>query len=64
MLDSASGWPAQLRRLGDTLPKSGSHSWKVDVVVKPIGWVGAFRQSRETGRWFSGRHSIHMFGNP
>ena len=63
VLDSASGWPAQLRNLGGNLPKIASHSWKVDVCVKPIGWIGTFRQSRETGRWFSGRHSIHMLGN-
>jgi hypothetical protein len=38
-------------------------SWRIDVVVKPVGYLGNFRRSRETGRWFAGPHSLHVVGN-
>jgi hypothetical protein len=62
MLDVAAGWYAMLARIGATLPDLGAHSWHVDVVVRPIGWLGTFRRSRVTGLWFQGKHSIHMMG--
>lgn len=34
----------------------------VDVFDKRVGWLGTYRQSRVTGRWFAGTHSLHMVG--
>lgn len=56
-------WIADLEALGGSLPSLGDRSWRVDVFDRTIGWLGEFRRSRVTGRWFSGRHSIHMQGN-
>jgi hypothetical protein len=63
ILDRAENWYASLAAWGKTLPDIGNRSWKVDVVVKPIGWLGTFRRSRQTGLWFQGRHLIHQEGN-
>lgn len=63
LLDTYSGWYAALARLGATLPvRTDGRSWRVDVVVRPIGWLGTYRQSRVTGRWFTGRHRWHELG--
>ena len=64
LLDSMAGWYHELQLHGTTLPDLGAHSWHVDVVVKPVGWLGTFRRSRVTGLWFLGRHSVHMAGQP
>lgn len=45
------------------LPSLGEHSWHVDVFERRVGWLGNFRRSRETGRCFVGKHSIHMLGS-
>lgn len=50
-------------KYGATLPSLGTGSWHVDVVVKPMGWLGTFRRSWVTGLWFQGRHLIHAAGN-
>jgi hypothetical protein len=34
----------------------------VHVTVAPLGFLGTYRQSRVTGRWFTGKHSTHMLG--
>lgn len=52
-----------LVELGADLPKLANASWYVDVFVKPIGYLGRFQRSRETGLWFSGRHRYHTLGN-
>jgi len=63
LLERATGWYFQLGQQGARLPVLQGRSWHVDVVVKPIGWLGMFRQSRSTGRWFRGKHSVHIEGN-
>jgi len=63
VLDETRGWYDQLIHYGTTLPSLDSRSWHVDVVVKSMGWLGTFRQSRQTGLWFQGRHLIHAAGN-
>jgi hypothetical protein len=63
MVDHAKDWYGNLERLGKGLPDLGKRSWRVDVVVRPLGWLGTFRRSRCSGRWFQGRHLIHMWGN-
>lgn len=57
-------WYLDLTERGRTLPDLGDRSWHVDVFVKPVGFLGTFRKSRTTGRWFTGRHRFHMWGNP
>ena len=64
LLDEARGWYPQLMKYGATLPPLEKSSWHVEVVVKPLGWLGTFRRSWVTGRWFQGRHMIHAAGNP
>lgn len=62
-VDRYAGWYSALGQLGGELPpRRDGRSWRVDVVCRPIGWLGTFRRSRLTGRWFSGRHSIHTLG--
>jgi hypothetical protein len=62
-LPSYLGWYAALSRLGSGLPpRADGPSWRVDVVVRPLGCLGTYRCSRRTGRWFSGRHQWHELG--
>jgi hypothetical protein len=57
-------WYATLHEVAASLPpRPDGRSWRVDVIVKPIGWLGTFRLSRNTGRWFSGPHSLHVWGS-
>lgn len=63
-LDSMSGWYSALTELAGSLPgHEGPPSWKVEVVVRSVGWLGTYRRSRTTGLWFSGRHRNHLAGN-
>jgi hypothetical protein len=65
VLDTYCGWYAALTRLGLKLPaRPDGQSWRVHVTVKPLGYLGAYRRSRTTGRWFSGRHKHHLLGWP
>jgi len=65
VLDGYAGWYGRLARVGRELPTlPRERSWRVDVVVRPVGWLGTFRRSRTTGRWFSGRHRVHEMGAP
>lgn len=41
-------------------PGGRDRTWRVDVVVRPVGYLGTFRRSRTTGLWFSGRHRHHV----
>jgi hypothetical protein len=59
----AHSWYATLGALGRTLEPRNQQSWYVDVFVKPIGFMGTFRQSRSSGNWFSGQHRFHAPGN-
>lgn len=57
-----SGWPHLLwdNQLRTT---TGGRSVRTSVVCTPVGWLGEFRFSRQTGGWFRGRHSVHLIGN-
>lgn len=62
-LPSYAGWYTTLSRVGSGLPtRVDGRSWRVEVVVRPMGWLGTYRYSRRTGRWFSGRHRWHELG--
>ncbi|CAM3130077.1 hypothetical protein GCM10009763_28240 [Dermacoccus profundi] len=63
MLGAFSGWYSHLAQTPKELPKR-SRSWRVDVLIQPFGWMGTYRQSRVTGRWFTGPHRAHMLGYP
>ncbi|WP_146084481.1 hypothetical protein [Rathayibacter sp. AY1C1] len=60
---AADAWYVDLKNRGDELPVIGVQSWKVDVFVKPIGYLGTYRRSMQTGLWFTGRHRYHAAGN-
>lgn len=63
VFDEYARWYVKLTKFGRSLPpRVDGRSWRVDVVVKPVGWLGTYRLSRSTGRWFSGPHSIHEWG--
>jgi hypothetical protein len=62
VIDGMLGWYRALATLGATLPDIGQRSWRVDVVVRPVGWLGTYRRSRVTGLWFAGRHRFHHRG--
>jgi hypothetical protein len=62
ILEAMSGWYRTLDKHASDLPDLGQHSWYVDVLSKPVGWLGTFRRSRQTGLWFSGRHRHHVVG--
>lgn len=63
-LTSMTGWYRALRDNAASLPGIGtSPSWRVDVIVRPVGWLGTYRRSRLTGQWFSGRHRHHQVGH-
>ncbi|MAT04733.1 MAG: hypothetical protein CL424_06795 [Acidimicrobiaceae bacterium] len=61
LADSMIGWYRQLHEV--KLPDLGDRSWYVDVVVKPVGHLGTFRRSRQTGRYFAGPHRYHLYGH-
>ena len=44
-------------------PDAGHRSWHVDVLCRPVGWLGTYRRSRQSGVWFSGPHRYHQVGN-
>ncbi|WP_458107206.1 hypothetical protein M1D51_16085 [Arthrobacter sp. R3-55] len=63
-LPTSYGWYEALTRAAAGLPeRTDGRSWRVDVTTEDVGFIGRFRMSRATGRWFSGKHSSHMLGN-
>jgi hypothetical protein len=57
------GWYRALHERGNELPgRPQGHGWRVDVVVDGIGYLGTYRRSRQTKRWFAGRHGVHQLG--
>lgn len=65
LVPSYFGWLRVLHDADTVLsPRPDGRSWRVDVVCEPIGWLGTYRRSRVTGRWFTGRHRDHLLGWP
>ena len=65
VMPSAVGWYQALHDVGAALPGGGARQgWRIDVVVTPIGHLGTYRQSRQSGRWFAGHHRWHQLGIP
>lgn len=62
ILDRAQGWYRNLSLKTHRLQQDGWRSYHIDVIVKPIGWLGTYRRSGDSGLWFLGKHSVHMKG--
>ena len=58
--DTYAGWYRKLDSY--TSAGAGVQSERVDVFCRSIGWMGQYRRSRLTGRWFRGRHRWHELG--
>lgn len=59
------GWYRALAEFGAQLPGDAQRrGWRVDVTVAGIGYLGTFRRSRRSGRWFAGQHRWHELGIP
>lgn len=56
-------WYFDLEAKHGALPDIGGAVWRVDVFVRPVGFLGTFRRSSVTGLWFCGRHRTHISGN-
>lgn len=52
------GWYRVLHEVGRALPDGTT----IDVIVSPVGHLGAFRRSPETGIWHAGTHEQHLWG--
>lgn len=62
MLHRYLSWYRQWWALNHQARTNSGRSLRVDVVCKPIGWVGEYRRSTETGGWFRGPHRWHVLG--
>lgn len=60
--NSLTTWRTDLAAHGSKLPSLGERSWHVEVFDRQYGFIGQFRQSRVTDRWFMGQHNIHVPG--
>ncbi|TFD25172.1 hypothetical protein [Cryobacterium lyxosi] len=56
-------WHFDLEKQAKNLPDIGHRFWRVDVIVRPVGFLGTYRRSSVTGLWFTGQHRIHAAGN-
>lgn len=63
VLPHYTAWYRALATHGNALPeRPDGRSWKVTVVIEPLGVLGTYRRSRTSGRWFSGQHRVHELG--
>jgi hypothetical protein len=63
MVHRMRGWLGLLESVtAERLNHSGGE-WRVDVVAKPVGWIGCFTMSPTTGRWHVGGEEVHLVGN-
>ena len=62
VVDGFVSWRADLERAASTLPPLHDRSWHVEVFDRQVGYLGLYRQSRLTGRWFAGPHGVHAKG--
>jgi hypothetical protein len=62
--DEVSGWNTGLAVRGAELPSlPGMANWRIEVIVRPYGFLGEYRRSRRTGLWFAGPHRYHPIGS-
>lgn len=60
VLDSMAGWYRALIGSAEYLAGQPGPSWTIDVVVTTVGHLGAYRYSKTTGLWYSGKHRHHL----
>ena len=63
--DTYAGWYANFFRCFPTSSQSrglNGRSVRVEIFVRPVGWLGEFRQHSTTRLWFRGRSSVHLWG--
>ncbi|MGQ0823774.1 MAG: PGN_0703 family putative restriction endonuclease [Actinomycetota bacterium] len=63
VFDQYEGWYERLTDIGsapDVGPLAGAVH--VDVLCRQVGWLGRYRRSPVTGRWFAGAHGLHLWG--
>lgn len=60
MLDIYAGWYRELLGLRPLL--TPTEPPRIDVVIKPVGWLGTYTLSPETGLWYRGEHAVHLLG--
>lgn len=53
---------ADVEAVGEQPLSREDRSWRIDVFERQVGWLGKFGQSQVSGRWFTGKHHIHMQG--
>jgi hypothetical protein len=63
IVDGLLSWRNERREFAQQLPPLGNRSWHLEVFDRTTGYLGLYRQSRVTGLWFMGKHSLHMRGN-
>lgn len=63
IVNNLGSWRQDLTGVQEKLPGLGERSWHVNVYDRQYGFLGLFRQSRETGLWFQGKHNVHIKGN-
>ena len=61
--DDMNGWYFGLEEVARRELGAGYGGWRIEVFVRPVGFLGVYRRSRETGLWFVGRHRNHSPGN-
>lgn len=59
VVESMTGWYRALAEQGATLPERNDEPWTVDVYAEPVGHLGRFRRSTDSGIWHSGPAHCH-----
>lgn len=61
LFDRYAGWYAALSQVAGQKANNGRRV-RADVVVRPVGWLGEYRRHDDTGLWFRGQASVHLWG--
>lgn len=63
-LETGEGWYARLQNFAALMHSYDVSALTVDLSVEPIGFMGRYRYSNETGLWFACSEELHLLGNP
>lgn len=58
------GWLGLLEAVTEDQLHDSDEPWRVNVVSKPVGWLGSFTKSPATGKWHASTEEVHRAGNP
>jgi hypothetical protein len=65
LFERYNGWYESLMKVAsDAGVRWVSDATHINVVCREVGWLGRYRRSPVTGRWFAGSHRLHLFGQP